>query len=54
MAQALKFGQTVLSMKASGDSTKLMETVNSGTLTEMSTKDYGRMTRQMVMASTCM
>ena len=51
--QELKSGLMALSMKANGALTRLMEEVNSGTLTVMSTRVSGKTIRPMALASTC-
>lgn len=50
----LKYGLTVLSMKVSGETTKLMARVSSGTQMEMSTKVNGKMIRPTGTVSTFM
>jgi hypothetical protein len=52
--QAFKFGQTALSTKENGVSTKPMEVESSGTQMETFTKDNGRTTKQMAMVSMSM
>ena len=49
MDQALRYGPMVQSTKDSGASIKLMVEVNSGMLTEISTKVSGKMIRLMGM-----
>jgi hypothetical protein len=51
MALALKYGPMVQNMKVNGVLTKLTEKENSGMLMEMFTTDYGKMIKQMDMAS---
>ena len=54
MAKVHKCGLMVPSMKVNGKIIKLMERVNFGMQTEISTKESGKMTRLMVKVSTYM
>ena len=54
MVPESKFGPIKPNMKVNGEITKPMEKASSGTLTETSTTESGRMIRQTATESICM